>query len=86
MRLFLVISSLWKLKPFVKFKPQFSDNNLFAIHFKADLFLNLEINQTEKMNTLFFNKILKNDKNQDKQVLQIIYLQLAGIETLGNTI
>jgi hypothetical protein len=37
------------------------------------------------MNTLLINKILKNDKNQDKQVLQK-YLQLTGIETLGNTI
>jgi hypothetical protein len=71
------------LKPFAKLKPQFSDNNLFETHFKADLFLNLKINQTESMNTLLYSKILKNDINQNIQVLQK-YLQLSGIQLFAN--
>jgi len=52
------------------------------------LFLNLTINQTESMNTLFFNKILKNDKKQKVKNIQVWqkYPQLAGIDTLGNAI
>jgi hypothetical protein len=36
------------------------------------------------MGAFLYIKILKNDKNEDKQVLHK-YLQLADMDTLGNT-
>ena len=70
MRLLLVLHYCNYSILFLKLEPQFSGNNLFETHFKADLFLNLEINQSENMNTLLFNKNLKNDKKQKVKIFK----------------